>query len=74
MRRHVPRLHRLRCWLGVPVIRFKDPTGGDPFLGGPAWIPVCAACEEQLYSARAERALAYALRGARYRARQENAA
>jgi hypothetical protein len=64
---HTPLLHLLACKLRRPVIRFYDPTGGDPFLGGPVWWAVCAHCQERLTGRRAERALAYALRAARYR-------
>lgn len=37
----------LRCWLAQPRWVFVDPTGGDPFMGGPVVIKVCAACNVQ---------------------------
>lgn len=30
------------------AIGYTDPTGGDPFMGGPVSIPVCSACGRQL--------------------------
>lgn len=24
-----------------------DPTGGDPFFGGPVWVPICARCGQE---------------------------
>lgn len=67
MSRHTPLVYVVRCRLRFPAIRFYDPTGGDPSMGGPVWWPVCANCRERLYGRRADRALRYALRGARYR-------
>jgi len=34
----------LRCHFGTPAYRVIDPTGGDPFLGGPVSIIVCPNC------------------------------
>lgn len=34
----------IRCWT-APRWVFIDPTGGDPWMGGPVTIEVCAACQ-----------------------------
>jgi hypothetical protein len=31
----------LRCWLGWHRPGYTDPTGGDPWMGGPVEIRVC---------------------------------
>jgi hypothetical protein len=38
---------RLRCLAGWPRWVTIDPTGGDPFMGGPVYIQVCAHCRHE---------------------------
>lgn len=42
----------LRCLVGRPRWHAIDPTGGDPFMGGPLIIRVCAHCESEQGSRR----------------------
>lgn len=38
----------LYCFIGRHTRVHIDPTGGDPDMGGPVYIPVCADCGVEL--------------------------
>ena len=39
---------RLRCLFGAHRPGWNDPTGGDPYMGGPVMIRVCRDCGQEL--------------------------